>query len=86
MYTWYSSPYNCNPSEQEWLCLATVQIAVILLMGVAMAKMNSHGLLLSDTLPCIDHLDVPATSFEDERAGQVEEGGFSIRLIKHGHV
>jgi len=31
---------NCNPSEQEWLCLATVQIAVILLMGVAVAKMT----------------------------------------------
>ena len=45
-----------------------------------------NALLLSDSLPCIDHLDVPAMSFGEERAGQGEEGGFSIRLIKHGHV
>ena len=32
------------------------------------------------------YLDVPAMSFGEERAGQGEEGGFSIRLIKHGHV
>ena len=55
-------------------------------MGVAVAKMTFPWPFVSDTLPCVDHLDVPAMSFGEERAGQGEEGGFSIRMIKHGHV